>query len=194
MSLVPGGEFPKLDILVHTCCGPCAIYLLKRLHEDGHRVIGYWYNPNIHPYLEYRRRLDTFREYTESEGIETIIEDDYGLERFLATIMPLDRAEHCRICYRMRLEKVAGVASERGIPNFTTSLLISPYQKHLWIKEEGERAARDHGVNFCYFDFRPFWREGVTLSQERSMYRQPYCGCIFSEHERYRQKGETRRA
>jgi predicted adenine nucleotide alpha hydrolase (AANH) superfamily ATPase len=170
------------------------MYPLKHLHEEGHRVTGYWYNPNIHPYQEYRQRLDTFREYTESEGIETIIEDDYGLERFLGAVMPLDRAEHCRICYRMRLDRVARVASERGILNFTTSLLISPYQKHLWIKEEGERAAVVHGVNFLYFDFRPYWREGVTLSKERSMYRQPYCGCIFSEHERYRTKGGNRRA
>ncbi|MCL5045517.1 MAG: epoxyqueuosine reductase QueH [Actinobacteria bacterium] len=174
-----------MKLLVHTCCGPCAIYPLGALAEGGHAVTGFWYNPNIHPYKEYERRLETLKGMAAARDLPLIGKDSYDLEDFLNRVVGTPRPEHCRLCYRMRLEEAARTAAEEGFPAFTTSLLISPYQKHETVREEGEAAAARHGVRFFYQDFRPHWREGVALSKEAGLYRQPYCGCIFSEKERY---------
>ncbi len=179
-----------MKILLHICCGPCSIYPIKFLRElDEHiakpdDVVGYFYNPNIHPYKEFKHRLDTAKEYASKIGLEFIVNDDYALRKFLLGALT-DEKSRCHFCYEMRLRNVAKQAKELGFAAFTTSLLVSPYQKHELIHEIGERIACEEAIPFYYIDFRPGWNEGVAVSKELELYRQPYCGCIFSEQERY---------
>lgn len=173
-----------MEILLHTCCGPCTTYSRLSLEEDGHEVHGFFYNPNIHPYREYQMRLDTLRDYAQRTGMPLTVEDDYDLEGFLQQVVGRGN-ERCRYCYAMRLDRVAKAAHDMGFSHFSTTLLISPYQNHEAIKEMALRAAESHGVEFYYKDFRPGYRESVRISKEMGLYRQPYCGCIFSERDRY---------
>jgi predicted adenine nucleotide alpha hydrolase (AANH) superfamily ATPase len=173
-----------MNILLHVCCGPCALYPLHTLRSAGHDVAGFFHNPNIHPYQEYARRLGAVREMAEREALPMIIHDDYDLEGFLANVAPAPE-KRCDYCYASRLEAAAAEAAKQGYEAFTSSLLYSRYQRHDQIRELGEQAARDHGVSFYYEDFRPGWQEGIRLSKEMGLYRQQYCGCIYSEKERY---------
>lgn len=98
------------------------------------------------------------------------------------------KPERCRICYRLRLGKTAAMARERGFKAFSTTLLISPYQDHDLLKQVGEEMGAEHGVNFYYEDLRKGWSERGRLTRQYGLYRQQYCGCIYSEWERYRPK------
>lgn len=176
-----------MKLLLHACCGPCAIFPLGFLRETSHEVRGYFYNPNIHPYKEYERRLLTFQEFSEKVQLEIIIQDDYDLEGFLSMVNGREQIR-CGFCYRMRLREAARIAAEQGFDAFTTSLLVSPYQKHDLIKQAGEEAGEEFRIPFYYHDFRTGYREGVSISREMNLYRQPYCGCIYSERDRYRKE------
>ncbi|BCS53716.1 epoxyqueuosine reductase QueH [Geobacter sp. SVR] len=173
-----------MRILLHTCCGPCSLYPLKTLRAAGHEVTGFFYNHNIHPYQEFARRLESVKLMSVQESLPMIVRDDYDLEEFLARV-----AEHpekrCGYCYASRLRVAAATAAEAGFEAFTASLLYSRYQQHELIRELGEQAGREYGVAFHYEDFRPGWQEGIRLSKELGLYRQQYCGCIYSEKERY---------
>lgn len=173
-----------MKILIHVCCGPCAIIPVARLRDAGAEVTAYFYNHNIHPYQEYRRRLETVQEYCDKVGLPLIVRDEYNLEEFLAAVAanPSDR---CGYCYFSRLEAVAAVAAANGFDAFSSTLLYSRYQRHEDIRILGERAAARHGTAFHYEDFRSGWQEGIRLSKEMGLYRQQYCGCIYSEKERY---------
>jgi epoxyqueuosine reductase len=173
-----------MNILLHICCGPCAIYPLRELRKAGNSVTGFFYNHNIHPYQEYQRRLDAAGEMCRSEGLELICRDEYLLEEFLAAVAA-QPAERCHYCYFSRLDAAAEQAAALGFDAFTSSLLYSRYQNHEQIRTAGERAAERHGIRFAYADFRPGWQEGIRLSKEMGLYRQQYCGCIYSEKERY---------
>ena len=173
-----------MNLLLHICCGPCALYPLRELRKAGNSVTGFFFNHNIHPYQEYQRRLDAAREMSRSEGLELICRDEYLLEEFLAAVAPLP-AERCHYCYFSRLDAAARQAAALGFDAFTSSLLYSRYQNHEQIRTAGERAAESHGIRFAYADFRPGWQEGIRLSKELGLYRQQYCGCIYSEKERY---------
>jgi predicted adenine nucleotide alpha hydrolase (AANH) superfamily ATPase len=173
-----------VKILLHLCCGPCAIYPLRILKEGGDEVSGLYYNPNIHPYLEYRRRWETLELYAGREGMPVIREEAYPMETFLRQVA-FREEERCRACYQLRLSRTAQVAVQGGFDAFTTTLLYSRFQKHDQIRSVGEGVARAHGIVFLYRDFREGWSEGVRISKELGMYRQPYCGCIYSEKERY---------
>lgn len=177
-----------MNILLHICCGPCALYPLRSLRTAGHRVTGFFFNHNIHPYQEYQRRLTAAREMCTLEGLTLLCRDEYLLEEFLAAVAGRP-AERCLYCYFSRLEAAARQAAEHGFDAFTSSLLYSRYQNHEQIRSAGERAAERHGVRFLYEDFRPGWQEGIRLSKELGLYRQQYCGCIYSEKERYLPKG-----
>jgi predicted adenine nucleotide alpha hydrolase (AANH) superfamily ATPase len=145
---------------------------------------GFFYNNNIHPYTEYVKRRDALTQYAKLIGLEVIFQDDYDLEGFLrATVF---REENrCAFCYFERLNTTARYAKEAGYDSFTTTLLYSIYQKHDMIKEIGKSAAKSAGIPFYYRDFRPGWKEGVNESKRLEQYRQKYCGCIYSEKERY---------
>ena len=173
-----------MDLLLHICCAPCTIFPLKVLKNSGAQITGFFYNPNIHPFREFQKRKDSLRGYAESQGLEIIFSEHYDLEYFLEKTAPWD-GERCRVCYRIRLEETAREARSRGLEAFTTTLLYSRYQKHDWIKDAGLEMAERHRVKFYYQDFRPGWQEGVEQSKALGLYRQPYCGCIFSEKERF---------
>ncbi|MCK9435271.1 MAG: epoxyqueuosine reductase QueH [Candidatus Cloacimonetes bacterium] len=171
-------------ILIHTCCAPCLIAPYTRLKEAGHQLAAFWYNPNIHPLLEYRKRRDTLRDFAAKEGFPLFEQDDYGLVEFLQNT--LDRIdERCEYCYTTRLEACAQRAGQEGYEAFSTTLLYSRYQKHDRIIEICEELARRYHLSFFYEDWRQLWQEGIRLSKAAGMYRQQYCGCIFSEKERY---------
>jgi hypothetical protein len=171
--------------LLHVCCGPCATYPHQALKDEGHEVAGYFFNPNIHPYSEYQRRLATLWQYAGQSGLRLLPPGDYDLAGYLkAAVENPAKPARCRACYRYRLDRAAAEAAAGGFNAFTTTLLVSPHQDHAVIREEGERAGERYGVRFLYQDFRPGWREGRRLAVEHGLYRQNYCGCVFSEKER----------
>ena len=173
-----------MKILLHTCCGPCSIYPLRVLRAAGHDVSGFFYNHNIHPFQEYLRRLETVKQMAEIEKLPMIIRDDYDLEGFLANVAT-EPDKRCSYCYSSRLRATAEMASQHGFEAFTASLLYSRYQRHDEIRRLGEQIAKEYGISFWYEDFRPGWQEGIRLSKEMGLYRQQYCGCVYSEKERY---------
>lgn len=173
-----------MRLLVHICCAPCLIYPHRRLKERGYSLTGFFYNPNIHPYSEYCRRREALVMYVGRESLEVIYRDEYPLEEFLAGVLGV--GDRCEYCYAVRLESAAVLGVEEGFDAFTTTLLLSPYQRHDLIRDLGERMARKHGIPFYYEDFRVGFRESRRLSFDLGLYRQKYCGCIFSEYERYK--------
>lgn len=176
-----------MNLLLHMCCGPCSAYPLKRLRALGYEPEGYFFNPNIHPYKEFRHRLETAQEFARKSNLEIVADGHYTLDDFLRrALAAMETPEgRCAMCYELRLSQAARYARENGFEAFTTSLLVSPYQQHDRIAEIGRRVAAEHGVTFFYEDFRAGWNEGVEISKALELYRQPYCGCIFSERERY---------
>jgi predicted adenine nucleotide alpha hydrolase (AANH) superfamily ATPase len=164
-------------ILIHICCAPCAIYPLKKLREKGDDVTGFWYNPNIYPEGEYQRRLKCLEAYAEREKVK-IIYDEHKKQK---SLFRDSKEERCLMCYQLRLERTASVSSEYGFDLFTTTLLISPYQKHELIRETGQKAGRKAGASFLYTDFRNGYREGSLQAREMNLYRQRYCGCAHSK-------------
>ena len=173
-----------MKILLHICCAPCTIYPLQALRKAVGRMEGLSFNANIHPYLEYRKRLETLREFARQEGLAGEEAGDYPVEDFLrkTSFMGKDR---CSYCYEVRLRRTAAQARKGLFDAFTTTLLYSRYQKHDLIRQTGEAIAREMKIPFYYQDFRMGWDEGVRISKETGMYRQRYCGCLFSEKERF---------
>jgi len=173
-----------VKIFLHICCANCAIYPLEQMRGKGQEVNGYFFNPNIHPYQEYQKRLDALRQYSEKVGLEVIYRDEYLLEEFLKNVSHQVK-ERCQFCYSFRLEAAAREAKGRGYDAFSTTLLQSTHQNHARIKETGERIAQEVGIPFYYEDFRQGWRRGLEVSKSLGLYRQQYCGCIYSEKERF---------
>ena len=174
------------------------------LREEGHEVTGYFANPNIQPVGEYLRRRETMQQAAERLELPMIWQDDaYSLEGWLAYVHEKGIADNqngarCRYCWTSRLLLTAATAAEQGYDAFCTSLLYSRYQNNELIAAEGEAAAARLGAEeasgvsgtpaFLSRDFRPAWQQGVDLSREWGLYRQPYCGCVFSEADRYAKK------
>ena len=173
-----------MKTLMHICCAPCANQPLEVLRTDGMEVTGFWFNPNIHPFTEYRARRNCVRDYAEKIELPLIERDDYGLRPFVREVAA-DISGRCVKCYEMRLFETAKCAKENGFDSFTSSLFISPYQNHDLMRETAERAAAEYGVSFLYRDFRPYFKEGQERARELGFYMQKYCGCVFSEQERY---------
>jgi hypothetical protein len=173
-----------MNILLHVCCGPCSIYPLLSLRQKGYSASGFFYNPNIHPFKEFKRRLTTLEGLSKKMTFPVHYDRQYGLQEYLRRVV-FNEQERCRICYTMRLEIAAQKAMEVSAEAFSTTLLYSRYQNHALIKKICEGIAEKHGIPFYYEDFREGWQNGVDLSIEMDLYRQPYCGCIYSEQERY---------
>jgi len=175
-----------MRLLFHCCCGPCSVASVESLIAEQVTPTLFWYNPNIHPLTEYRSRRDALVQFSSEQNLPLITLDEYGLELFLRSVGAEAKApERCVMCYRLRLEKTACYAAEHGFDAFSTSLLISPYQQHETIKSLGEELAAKYGIAFLYRDFRPLFRKGQSEARARGLYMQKYCGCIFSEKERY---------
>ncbi|MBQ5703343.1 MAG: epoxyqueuosine reductase QueH [Peptococcaceae bacterium] len=176
-----------MNTLLHTCCAPCSIHCVDTLRQEGIEPVSYWFNPNIHPYTEYRSRKTTLEEYAKSINMRLVIDNTYGLRNFVKNV--IDDLDHrCFYCYQVRLDETARYAAEHHFDSFTTTLLVSPYQKHEALIQAGETAAKKYGVPFLYRDFRPGFKDGQQKARELELYMQKYCGCIFSEEERYRMK------
>lgn len=181
-----------MNLLLHTCCAPCSVYCIDSLRKEGIEPVSYWYNPNIHPYIEYKTRRDTLKEYSQMENFKLIIEEDYGLDEFCKNVSN-DLKNRCKnYCYPVRLEQTAKFAKENGFDAFSTTLLVSPYQQHDAIKEIAEQMAKKYGVEFVYRDFRVGFREGQAKARELGLYMQKYCGCVFSEEDRYNNRNVTK--
>jgi len=177
-----------LNVLLHICCAPCAIYPIEKLRADGLKVAGFFYNPNIHPYSEYIKRKSEVEKYSKDSGLNVIC-GDYDLEKYFQYIVHNEASSvRCPVCWWIRLEKTAKFAKENGFDAFTTTLLASPYQDQGVIKNIGEEVARNAGIKFHYEDFRPGFKAAGEKARELGIYRQNYCGCIFSEKERIEEK------
>jgi hypothetical protein len=176
-----------MKILLHICCANCAISPIEKIREAGNEAVGYFFNPNIHPYQEYQKRLDSLKQYSEKVGLNVICRDEYLLEEFLRNVSHREK-ERCQYCYSLRLEATAQEAKERNFDQFSTTLLQSTHQDHALIRETGERIGKEVGISFYYEDFRQGWRKGLEVSKSIGLYRQEYCGCIYSEKERFLKK------
>ena len=173
-----------MKTLLHICCAPCANQCIEVLRTDKIEVTGFWFNPNIHPFTEYRARRNCLREYADTIDLRLIEKNDYALRPFIRAVAE-DIEHRCGKCYELRLFEAAKQAKEGGFDSFTSSLFISPYQNHELMRETAERAAEEYGVDFLYRDFRPYFRAGQDFAREHGFYMQKYCGCVFSEEERY---------
>jgi predicted adenine nucleotide alpha hydrolase (AANH) superfamily ATPase len=173
-----------MKLLLHICCAPCSIYPLRRLREDGADVMGFFYRDNIHPYTECLKRQETLSDYAEQIDLKLIIPKDYDLEGFLQQVVFREK-DRCSYCYHARLQATAHMAKRGKFDAFSSTLLYSKFQKHDLIRSVGESVGKSIGVPFHYQDFRIGWQEGIQTSKSLGMYRQQYCGCIYSEKERY---------
>lgn len=173
-----------MKVLLHTCCGPCTIYPLKVLKGENVEVMGFFYRHNIHPFSECLKREETLLEYARKMDIRVICQQNYELERFLQSVAFREK-DRCRFCYHDRLSAAARVAKKGKFDAFSSTLLYSRFQNHELIRQIGESVGKEHGIPFLYRDFREGWKEGIEESKRLNMYRQQYCGCIYSEKDRY---------
>ncbi len=180
-----------MKLLLHACCAPCANQCVASLLGEGLSPTLFWYNPNIHPYTEYTNRLDSLRTFADTQGAALIEDGTYGLRSFLEMVGSRYDTR-CLPCYGMRLERTAAYAAAHGYDGFSTTLLISPYQQHDALRALGEEAATRHGIAFVYRDFRPLFRPGQQFARQAEYYMQKYCGCIFSEEDRYMKRSTPR--
>ncbi len=180
-----------MKILMHICCSNCSLYPLQNFLTRGMDVRGFWFNPNIHPYTEYASRLGSVEKLQRLWDLDVEYADEYLLDDFLASVVRQGK-DRCSFCYSIRLEKTAETAKRMGLDGFTTSLLASPYQKFDMIVRIGEETGRKHGITFIAEDVRQGWEISRGLALELGLYRQKYCGCIYSEMERYLKKVKDR--
>ena len=176
-----------MNLLLHICCAPCSVSCIKQLREEGIEPTGFWYNPNIHPFTEYRARKNCLIEYADSIDLSLVVEDEYGLRPFVQAVAN-NIDGRCAYCYAVRFEKTAQYAAEHGFDAFATTLTVSPYQNHPLIFEIGQKMGERYGVEFKPYDFSTRFREGQAEARESGLYMQKFCGCIFSEEDRYCKK------
>ncbi len=197
----PDDKGAPLRVLAHICCGPCSIYPLKELLKGRAEIWGFFYNPNIHPYSEFKKRLDAAKTLSRHLGVNVIFHERYEPSVFVKGVKGVvsrnesripERGKRCGFCYRERLEKTAKAAVEFGFKYFTTSLLYSRYQMHDEIKKTGIDLGEKYGIIFYYEDYRSGWAQGIEESRALGLYRQNYCGCIYSKFERNAEKREKK--
>jgi predicted adenine nucleotide alpha hydrolase (AANH) superfamily ATPase len=181
-----------MELLMHICCANCALYPVRSLQDDGVLLTGLWFNPNIHPEDEYEKRMGAVKQLESAWGLRMEYAGDYGFDEFTKAVES-HQGVRCEVCYRMRMRETARRASEGPYDGFTTSLLVSPYQKHDLLAEAGRDASREFGVPFHNVDFRPGWREGQRMSRKLGFYRQYYCGCTYSKQERDEERAQRKR-
>lgn len=179
-------------LLLHVCCGPCATATEQFWRSQGRSVVGFFFNPNIHPYQEFRRRLENVIALGQARQLEILVDETYDPAAWFRLTGIMEEGgdtrfpARCKGCIAMRLDQTARRAVQEGIEAFSTTLSISPWQNHDAIVQEGLAAAKRHGIEFLYRDLRHLYRDSVRQSKELGLYRQQYCGCILSEWERFR--------
>lgn len=178
------------NLLIHACCGPCSSYVLEYLNKYFNITILY-YNPNIYPDTEYVRRLNELKKFINSfDNKIEIIELEYLPDEFYSKTSGLEnlgeRSQRCYNCYELRLEVAAKYAIENNYDYFTTTLSISPYKNSDWINEIGSNLEKKYKIKYLYADFKKKngYKRSIELSKKYGMYRQEYCGCIYSKIEK----------
>jgi predicted adenine nucleotide alpha hydrolase (AANH) superfamily ATPase len=171
-------------LLVHSCCAHCAAYTIEHWRKEGYEVSALWYNPNIHPYTEHQLRLEAMQTLAGEMNFPLIDKGGYDIVEYFRRVVG-NEAERCRHCFELRLARTAETAKAMGFDAFTTTLLISPHQKHDLLKEIGEELGKEKGVEFLYADLRKRYSDSRHITKPMELHRQQYCGCVYSEFERY---------
>jgi predicted adenine nucleotide alpha hydrolase (AANH) superfamily ATPase len=176
------------SILLHVCCGPCLLVPVQVLRERGRDVVGLFHNPNIHGVEEYfKRREAALQAAADLDCPVVCLDAEYEPRLFFQAVH--DREDHrCPTCYRLRLERTFAYALEHGFPSVSTTLLYSIHQDHDAILIIGRELEGRTGIRFQGHDFRPGWQAGIDRSKQLGLYRQNYCGCLYSELDRRRKK------
>jgi predicted adenine nucleotide alpha hydrolase (AANH) superfamily ATPase len=173
-----------VKLLIHSCCAHCAAYTAEHWRQQGYEVSAFWYNPNIHPYTEHQHRLEAMQSLAQEMDLPLIINEGYDIISYFRGVVGHE-AERCRHCFRLRLAKTAETAKAMGFDAFTTTLLISPHQKHELLPEIGNAIANEQNLEFLYADLRKRYSDSRHITKPLNLYRQQYCGCVYSEWERY---------
>lgn len=171
-------------LLLHVCCAHCAAYTLEYWRGQGYEVHGLWYNPNIHPFTEHQHRLESMKSLAAKTDLPLIIVQGYDVIEFFRRVAD-NEGDRCRYCFDLRLARTAAAARANACDAFTTTLLISPHQKHELVRETGEKIAAATGVTFLYADLRKRYSDSRHITKPMELYRQQYCGCLYSEYERF---------
>jgi predicted adenine nucleotide alpha hydrolase (AANH) superfamily ATPase len=171
-------------VLVHSCCAHCAAYTLEHWRQQGYEVSVFWYNPNVHPYTEHQQRLEAMQTLAGEMNVPLINKGGYDIVDYFRGVVGHE-TERCGYCFRLRLSKTAETAKAMGFDAFTTSLLISPHQKHELLEKIGKELGEETGVEFLYADLRKRYSDSRHITKPMNLHRQQYCGCIYSEWERY---------
>ncbi len=180
-------------VLVHCCCAHCAAYTVDYWRQQGYDVSALWYNPNIHPYAEHQHRLQAMKTLAEKMALPLVVIEGYDIVEYFRRVAG-NEAQRCRHCFSLRLSKTAEMARQTGAGAFTTTLLISPHQKHDLVREVGNRLSGETGIEFLYADLRKRYSDSRHQTKPLDLYRQQYCGCIYSEWERYAEMTTEERA
>ncbi|MBU2602129.1 MAG: epoxyqueuosine reductase QueH [Actinobacteria bacterium] len=174
-----------MRLLLHVCCGPCAAGTLDHHRAAASDVVGFFYNPNIHPFMEYRSRLAGVRDLAAARHLPIREDLWFDPEQWFEAVRG-GPEERCRRCLALRLGRAAEEALAAGADAFATTLAVSPWQDHAAIEEEGASAGDAAGVVFVYEDLRHLYADSRRVARELALYRQRYCGCLISEWERHR--------
>ncbi|OGN98420.1 MAG: hypothetical protein A2Y58_02390 [Chloroflexi bacterium RBG_13_51_52] len=175
------------NLLIHVCCAHCAAYTVEHWQHQDYEAEGFWYNPNIHPFTEHQNRLESMKSLAKEINLPLTIAEGYDMPEYFRRVAGHEK-ERCDKCFELRLSKTAEIAREKGFDAFTTTLLISPHQKHDLIKVIGDKVAAEKGVTFLYADLRKRYSDSRHITKPMDLYRQQYCGCVYSEWERYTQE------
>ncbi len=175
------------SILIHCCCAHCAAYTVTYWRGQGYDTAGFWYNPNIHPAAEHASRRESMKRLGEELKLPLTISPGYEPQQYFDLVKG-NEADRCRYCFTLRLSKTAAAARDMGFAGFTTTLLISPQQKHDLIVEVAGRVAVETGVAFLYADLRKRYSDSRHITKPMGLYRQQYCGCVYSRQERATEK------
>ena len=178
----------NIKVLLHICCGPCGVAFISGIIDEGFLPVLLWHNPNIHPFMEYKNRRMSALNFAELHKLAIEADEDYGLRDFVYDTSEYmdNRRERCGYCYRSRLEHTAKYAAKHGYTAFSTTLLASPYQDFDTICKVGHKIAKKYKCEFIVRDFRENFRAAMDEARKMGLYMQKYCGCVFSEEERFK--------
>lgn len=181
-----------MKLLLHSCCAYCAAYTADYWGRQGWEVTAFWYNPNIHPFREHQLRLEAMLKLAEKTGLPLMVDEGYEVIDYFKAIRAADEVR-CQGCFQLRLGRTAQRAAQGGFSAFTTSLFISPHQKHRLLRLTGQAIAKGAGLAFLDADLRSGYRESHRMGRELGLYHQGYCGCMYSEWERYCPAGRPKK-
>ena len=172
------------SVLIHCCCAHCTAYTVDYWRQQGYEVSAFWYNPNIHPYMEHQHRLEAIKSLAQEKNLPLIVAEGYDMIEYFRQVVGHE-SQRCQYCFRLRLSKTVEIARQMSLDAFTTTLLISPDQKHDLLREVGDELAEEKGIEFLYADLRKRYSDSRHLTKPLNLYRQQYCGCVYSEWERH---------